>query len=63
MADAGVPRGGHNNEMHSGTLDIDDFLEGREVDQAAAEKIEAWYQRTGHKRHMPVAPLDTWWKD
>ena len=41
---------------------IDDYLEGKLVDQAVAEKIEAWYQRTGHKRHLPVTPSDDWWK-
>ncbi|HJA73583.1 MAG TPA: ammonia-dependent NAD(+) synthetase [Candidatus Limosilactobacillus faecipullorum] len=41
---------------------IDDYLEGKVIDQAAAEKIENWYQRTGHKRHLPVAPSDDWWK-
>lgn len=42
--------------------EIDDYLEGREVSPAAAEKIEGWYQRTQHKRHLPIAPYDTWWK-
>ncbi|MBB1128063.1 ammonia-dependent NAD(+) synthetase [Limosilactobacillus balticus] len=42
--------------------EIDDYLEGREVSQAAAEKIEGWYRRTQHKRHLPIAPYDTWWK-
>lgn len=42
---------------------IDDYLEGKSVDSAVAEKIEAWYQRTGHKRHLPVAPQDEWWKN
>lgn len=42
--------------------DIDDYLEGRQVDDAAAEKIESWYQKTQHKRHQPITPLDTWWK-
>ncbi|WP_076460683.1 ammonia-dependent NAD(+) synthetase [Limosilactobacillus caccae] len=42
--------------------DIDNYLEGHEVPSAAAEKIEAWYKRTQHKRHLPIAPLDTWWK-
>lgn len=42
--------------------EIDDYLEGREVSPAAAEKIESWYQRTQHKRHLPIAPYDTWWK-
>lgn len=42
--------------------EIDDYLEGREVSLAAAEKIEGWYRRTQHKRHLPIAPCDTWWK-
>ncbi len=42
--------------------EIDDYLEGREVSSAAAEKIEGWYRRTQHKRHLPIAPYDTWWK-
>lgn len=42
--------------------EIDDYLEGREVSPAAAEKIESWYRRTQHKRHLPIAPYDTWWK-
>lgn len=42
--------------------EIDDYLEGREVSPAVAEKIEGWYRRTQHKRHLPIAPYDTWWK-
>ena len=42
--------------------EIDDYLEGREVSPAAAEKIEGWYRRTQHKCHLPIAPYDTWWK-
>ena len=42
---------------------IDDYLEGKNVDQVVADKIEAWYQKTGHKRHLPVAPQDEWWKN
>lgn len=42
--------------------EIDDYLEGREVSPAAAEKIEGWYRRTQHKRHLPIALYDTWWK-
>lgn len=42
--------------------EIDDYLEGRKVSPAAAEKIEGWYRRTQHKRHLPIAPYDTWWK-
>lgn len=43
--------------------DIDDYLEGKAVDEAAAQKIEQWYLKTRHKRHLPVSPVDTWWKN
>jgi NAD+ synthase len=36
---------------------VDDFLEGREVDPAALEIILATYRRTAHKRALPAAPL------
>ena len=42
--------------------EIDDYLEGREVSPAVAKKIEGWNRRTQHKRHLPIAPYDTWWK-
>jgi NAD+ synthase len=35
---------------------IDDYLEGREVDPQAAATIEAAYLRTAHKRALPVTP-------
>ncbi len=38
--------------------DIDDYLEGKEVSDAAAEKIEGWYQRTAHKRALPYTVFD-----
>ena len=42
--------------------DIDNYLEGHQVAEEAAEKIENWYLKTQHKRHQPITPLDTWWK-
>lgn len=42
---------------------IDDYLEGKEVDAAVAEKLEARYRATEHKRRTPVTPFDTWWRD
>ncbi len=42
--------------------DIDDYLEGKSVSVAAAEKIEGWYDRTAHKRHTPINVYDTFWK-
>lgn len=41
---------------------IDDYLEGQDIDSSAAEKIESWFIKTRHKRHLPVSPLDEWWK-
>ncbi|NLT31615.1 MAG: ammonia-dependent NAD(+) synthetase [Propionibacterium sp.] len=42
--------------------DIDDFLEGREVAEEVAERIEQGFLRTRHKRTVPVTPADTWWR-
>lgn len=41
---------------------IDDYLEGREVDADVAERIEAKYRASEHKRQHPVTPADTWWQ-
>lgn len=41
---------------------IDDYLEGKTVNVEVAERIEAYYLRSRHKRHMPAAMSDTWWK-
>jgi len=37
---------------------IDDFLEGRQVDDAAYRRILQMYSSTAHKRALPVAPID-----
>lgn len=42
--------------------DIDNYLEGREVSKDAAEKIENWYIKTEHKRHLPITIYDDFWK-
>lgn len=42
--------------------DIDDYLEGKEVVDNVAEKIENWFLKTEHKRHMPINVYDTFWK-
>ncbi|MFD0898446.1 ammonia-dependent NAD(+) synthetase [Loigolactobacillus binensis] len=42
--------------------DIDDYLEGKAVTAAAAEKIEAWYLKTAHKRHLPITVFDQFWR-
>ena len=42
--------------------DIDDYLEGRDVDRGVAEKLEQVFLRSRHKRTVPVTPRDTWWR-
>ena len=42
--------------------EIDDYLEGKEVPAQAREKIEAWWNKTQHKRHLPISVLDDFWK-
>jgi NAD+ synthase len=41
---------------------IDDYLEGKEIDPKAAEIIEGHYMRTRHKRYPVVTPYSKWWK-
>ncbi|MFD2626189.1 ammonia-dependent NAD(+) synthetase [Salibacterium salarium] len=41
---------------------IDDFLEGNEIDAQTKEKIIKRYEQTEHKRHLPVTIHDSWWK-
>lgn len=41
---------------------IDDYLEGKEVDAEVAERIETLFLRSAHKRTVPVTPFDDWWK-
>ncbi|MDO5681685.1 MAG: ammonia-dependent NAD(+) synthetase [Propionibacteriaceae bacterium] len=42
--------------------DIDDYLEGREVPEEVAERIETIWLRTRHKRTTPVTVADSWWR-
>ncbi len=41
---------------------IDDYLEGRTIDEAAATKLEQRYVSSRHKRNLPVTPDDIWWR-
>jgi len=45
-----------------GYQDIDDYLEGREVETSIAEAIEQRYMSSEHKRRTPVHPFDAWWR-
>ncbi len=42
--------------------ELDDYLEGKEVSPESKEKIEHRYMITEHKRRLPAAPDDNWWK-
>ncbi|OTN77432.1 NH(3)-dependent NAD(+) synthetase [Enterococcus sp. 8G7_MSG3316] len=42
--------------------DIDDYLEGKTVDAQAQQTIENWWNKTHHKRHLPVTIFDDFWK-
>ncbi|GAA1811400.1 ammonia-dependent NAD(+) synthetase [Nesterenkonia flava] len=41
---------------------IDDYLEGREIPESEAQKLEKRYLVTRHKRTVPVSILDEWWR-
>ena len=55
---------GQSDEANLGLryADIDAFLEGEEIDPAVAEKIEARFLQTRHKRAEPVSMFDGWWR-
>lgn len=42
---------------------IDDYLEGKPVEPAAAARIEHLHRISRHKRAVPASPFDTWWRD
>lgn len=42
--------------------EIDDYLEGKKLPEAAAAKIENRYIVSQHKRHLPATMFDSWWK-
>lgn len=42
--------------------EIDDFLEGKNIDEKPAEIIEQWYLKTEHKRKSPITVFDDFWK-
>ncbi|MDD7466195.1 MAG: ammonia-dependent NAD(+) synthetase [Actinomycetaceae bacterium] len=58
----GQPGRADEDELGLRYADIDAYLEGREVPDVVAEKIEQYFVRTRHKRTTPVTPVDTWWR-
>lgn len=41
---------------------IDDYLEGKTLDEATQKTIESWYLKTEHKRRLPITVFDDFWK-
>ena len=41
---------------------IDQYLEGKQVEEQAAKTIESWYLKTEHKRRPPITVFDDFWK-
>ena len=42
--------------------EIDDYLEGKEVSDKAADQIEKLWKKSEHKRHLPVTVFDDFYK-
>ena len=42
--------------------EIDDYLEGKEVSDQAANQIEKLWKKSEHKRHLPVTIFDDFYK-
>ncbi|TDE91549.1 ammonia-dependent NAD(+) synthetase [Occultella glacieicola] len=58
----GIPGQPDEAELGVAYADIDAYVEGRDVAADVAERIEAAWLRTRHKRTTPVTPADTWWR-
>ncbi|WP_218848096.1 ammonia-dependent NAD(+) synthetase [Microbacterium esteraromaticum] len=58
----GQPGRADEHELGITYEQIDTYLEGGEVPADVAARIEAKYLGSRHKRHLPVAPHDTWWR-
>ncbi|MBM7830306.1 NAD+ synthase [Agromyces cerinus] len=55
---------GQSDEANLGLsyADLDAYLEGEEIDESVAERIEARFLQTRHKRTVPVSMFDDWWR-
>lgn len=58
----GKPGRADEDELGVTYDEIDAYLEGQSISDAAAENIEGRYLRSRHKRTTPVTITDTWWK-
>lgn len=43
--------------------EIDDYLEGKEINKTSAEQIEKLWKKSEHKRHLPISVFDTFYKN
>ncbi|ELQ6133673.1 ammonia-dependent NAD(+) synthetase [Cronobacter dublinensis] len=41
---------------------IDDYLEGKPIDEKISQIIDGWYLKTEHKRRPPITIFDDFWK-
>ena len=58
----GQPQRTDEDELGLRYEQIDDYLEGKEIDPEAAELIERRFVMSRHKRAVPASPADTWWR-
>lgn len=58
----GKPGRTDEDELGVSYEDIDDYLEGKTIPNAAAEAIERRFVQSRHKRTTPVSLMDTWWR-
>lgn len=58
----GVPGRTDEDELGISYDNIDDYLEGKVIPEAAAEVIERRFLQSRHKRTTPVTLLDNWWR-
>lgn len=42
--------------------EIDDYLEGHTISSEAQARIEDWWHKGQHKRHLPITIFDDFWK-
>ena len=42
--------------------EIDDYLEGKTISSEAQERIENWWHKGQHKRHLPITIFDDFWE-
>lgn len=64
IADLEENKPGQPDEVALGVTytDIDDYLEGKTIRAEAQSKIESWWHKTEHKRHLPITIFDDFWR-